>query len=114
MARRQRDYRGKVYVQGRGTVHVHHDKGNSFPAHLDNCIDERTRVVLHDTLPETATYMVTGSSLNATVERRAARLCAMPVVIPEGCDWLRTQIARITEDGGHDVVIVVYSPSDIY
>ncbi len=110
---RQRDYRGKVYDTSRGVVHVWSNLKN-LPAWLTDTVDERTRIEQHQGTPASAAYLVTTGALNSTFERRAGRLSALPVVMPEASDWLRNKIRDATEAQRRDLVIAVYSPSDLY
>lgn len=116
MATRQRDYRGKVYDPSRGVVHVFTTL-KYLPAWLTDTVDERTRIEHHHGNPppgSSADWLVGTGALSSTFERRAGRLLAIPVVMPEAADWLRNKIRTTTEAGGRDVVIVIHSPSDVY
>lgn len=79
-------------------------KTKTIPKAIVELIDDRTfREKYHpndDGVPEHCDYLVTGSSLSPSVEWRAQRCMAIPVVLPEAADWLRTEIKKVTIMGG--------------
>lgn len=92
------------------TVVIFHDKGVP-PKDILSLFDERTPLrVVHDRKDwHTTDYVVDKASLSNRRERFAARMGALPVVLPEQTNWIMGQIAaRIT--GGQDVYLFLPYP----
>lgn len=108
---RQRDFPGKRWPPGRGVVHLHSTR-KTFPPIVTDLVNEQTQIVEHELLPGSAHFLVTRAALSVRIYRTAARFRALPVVLPEAAEWLRARIQHFTE-AGLNVVIVIYSPSDL-
>ena len=95
-----------------GTVIVSVPKLNkdaTLPASIAGLIGSSTprTVTEHTRAEESFDYLVTGGRLTATVERMAARMGALPVIMPEAAGYLADKIHAITTGGENVRVYMV-------